>query len=51
MYSWEDYTNPKNKSCDKWQIVEDVDGNLRDVEYEAFSINFIASKAQVLPSE
>ncbi len=28
MYSWEDYTNPKNKSCDKWQIVEDVDGKL-----------------------
>ena len=33
------------------KIVEDVDGNLRDVEYEAFSINFTAAKAQVLPSE
>ena len=33
------------------KIVEDVEGNLQDVEYEAFSINFIAMKAQVLPSE
>jgi len=28
MYSWEDYTKPNTKPCDKWQIVEDIDGKL-----------------------
>lgn len=31
------------------RIVEDVDGNLKDVIYDTFSINFVATKAQVLP--
>lgn len=33
------------------KIREDVDGNLQFVEYDTFTINFIASKAQVLPDD
>lgn len=31
------------------KIVEEVNGELKSVDYDAFSINFIAMKAQVLP--
>lgn len=31
------------------KIIEDVDGELKEVIYDTFSINFIAMKAQVLP--
>lgn len=33
------------------KIIEDVNGNLQDVIYDTFTINFIATKAQVLPIE
>lgn len=33
------------------KIVEDDDGNLKDVIYDTFSIKFTAMKAQVLPDE
>ena len=31
------------------KIIEDVDGELKEVIYDTFAINFIATKAQVLP--
>lgn len=31
------------------KIIEDVNGDLKEVIYDTFSINFIATKAQVLP--
>ena len=31
------------------KIIEDVDGELKEVIYDTFAINFIAMKAQVLP--
>lgn len=31
------------------KIIEDVNGNLKEVIYDTFAINFIAMKAQVLP--
>jgi hypothetical protein len=33
------------------KIIEEQNGELKQVDYEAFSINFIATKAQVLPIE
>ena len=33
------------------RIVEERNGELQDVIYEAFSVNFIATKAQVIPNE
>jgi hypothetical protein len=33
------------------KIVEEQDGELKEVIYDTFAINFIATKAQVLPSE
>lgn len=33
------------------KIIEDADGELKEVIYDTFAINFIAMKAQVLPYE
>lgn len=32
------------------RIIEDFDGEMKSVEYDSFSINFIATKAQVKPT-
>lgn len=43
------YAYVSNGSRGIKKIVEDVDGELKDVVYDTFTINCIATKAQVLP--